>query len=245
LLAVKKIYNLYFSPSKSFARKMQYLLGFLPSNIHLYKLALNQKTPDLSLEECYPYNNERLEFLGDAILGALVADYLYNKYPQADEGFLTKMRSKIVKRNTLNEIAERMGLETILKEQVNGQMSRSMLGNALEALIGAIYIEKGYNWTRHYVIHKILRTYLNIHDLEALDDNYKSQLLEWCQKYGKTISFDLLEKYKLDKRDRFRVGVVVDGTLVSESDGYNKKGAEQAAAELAMRILVEENPDGN
>ena len=117
------------------------------------------------------------------------------------------------------------------------EMSRSMLGNALEALIGAIYIEKGYNWTRDYIIHKLLRTYLDIHELELLDDNYKSQLLEWCQKYGKSISFDLLEKYKFEKRDRFKVGVVIDGEVVSESDGYNKKGAEQAAAELAIKLL--------
>lgn len=237
MTSIRKIYNLYFSPSRAFSRKVQYLLGFSPSKLYLYKLAFNHKSGGREPSDLYPNNNERLEFLGDAILGAIVAEYLYYKYPQGDEGFLTKMRSKIVKRSTLNDIADKMGMESILLETTNGQMSRSMLGNALEALIGAIYIEKGYNWTRDYVIHKIMRTYLDIHELELLDDNYKSQLLEWCQKYGKTVSFDLLEKYKFEKRDRFKVGVVVDGEVVSESDGYNKKGAEQAAAELAIRLL--------
>lgn len=239
-MSLRKIYNLYFSSSKGFARKVQYTLGFSPSNLHLYKLALSHKS---SIEvkgetsESGQYNNERLEFLGDAILGSVVAEYLYNKYPNADEGFLTKMRSKIVKRSTLNDIAEQMGLQPLLVDRINGQMSRTMLGNALEAVIGAIYIEKGYSWTRDYVIQKIMRAYLDIHELEVTDDNYKSQLLEWCQKYGKNVSFDLLDRYKSDRRDKFKVGVLVDGVVVSESDGFNKKSAEQAAAEIAIKKL--------
>jgi len=129
--------------------------------------------------EDYNYNNERLEYLGDAVLSTIVAEYLYKKYPGKDEGFLTKMRSKIVKRKTLNAVAERMGIDIILTEYSQGKMSKSMLGNAFEALVGALYIEYGYDRTRDYIISKILMRLLDIHDLENNDDNYKSQLLEW------------------------------------------------------------------
>lgn len=182
-------------------------------------------------------NNERLEFLGDAILSTIVAEYLYKKYPQGNEGFLTKMRSKIVKRKTLNQIADRMGIDVILTEYTQGKLSSSMLGNALEALVGALYLELGYVRTRNYVISKILIKYLDIHQLEKLDDNYKSQLLEWCQKKDKKIDFKLLSKFKLDKRDRFKVAVVIDGKEVSIAEDFNKKAAEQHAASNALKTM--------
>jgi ribonuclease-3 len=112
-----------------------------------------------------------------------------------------------------------------------------MLGNALEALVGAVYLEKGYYGTKHYVVHKILRGYLDIHELESYDDNYKSQLLEWCQKNGQTISYQMLAKYKMDKRDRFKVAVLINGERVATADDFNKKSAEQTASEKAMKSL--------
>lgn len=181
--------------------------------------------------------NERLEYLGDAILSTIVAEYLFKKYPNKDEGFLTKMRSKIVKRQTLNEIADNMGLDVILSEYSMGKMSSSMLGNALEALVGAIYIEFGYERTKNYVIRNILMKYLDINDLETRDDNHKSQLLEWCQKNGKEVSFATLSKFKLDKRDCFKVAVLINGSEVATSEDFNKKSAEQAAASKAMEKL--------
>lgn len=180
-------------------------------------------------------SNERLEYLGDAILSTIVAEYLFKKYPNKDEGFLTKMRSKIVKRQTLNEIADNMGLGVILSEYSLGKMSSSMLGNALEALIGAVYIEFGYKKTKNYVIRQILMKYLNINELETVDDNHKSQLLEWCQKNGKEINFVTLAKFKVDKRDCFKVAVVVDGKEISTAEDFNKKSAEQTAANKAMQ----------
>lgn len=188
-------------------------------------------------------NNERLEYLGDAILSTIVAEYLFKKYPNKNEGFLTKMRSKIVKRKTLNTIADRMGLDVILSEYSQGKLSSSMLGNALEALVGAIYMEFGYRKTRRYVIGNILRKYLDIHEMENLDDNYKSQLLEWCQKNNKTVEYKVIAKFKYDKRDRFRVGVYVDGRELSIAEDFNKKSAEQSASEVALKIITtsEEN----
>ena len=184
------------------------------------------------------FNNERLEFLGDAILSSIVAEYLFKKYPNRDEGFLTKMRSRIVKRNTLNEIAEKMGLDIILSEYSMGRMSKTMLGNALEALVGAVYMEFGYDKTKQYIVKNVLMKFLDIHRLETEDDNFKSQLLEWGQKHGKTVKFKLLNKYKHDKRDRFNIGVLIDGQQVSEADDFNKKSAEQKASKIALGGLT-------
>jgi len=181
--------------------------------------------------------NERLEYLGDAILSTIVAEYLFKKYPNKDEGFLTKMRSKIVKRQTLNEIADRMGLDVILSEYSMGKMSSAMLGNAFEALIGAIYIEFGYEKTKNYVIRNILMKYLDIIELETKDDNHKSQLLEWCQKNGKEINFATIAKFKLDKRDCFKVAVIIEGHEISTAEDFNKKSAEQTAASKAIELL--------
>ncbi len=212
------------------------MLGFIPSNLNLFKLAFYHKST--STEKLYAVqSNERLEYLGDAVLGTIVAEYLFKKYPNSDEGFLTKMRSKIVKRKSLNRIADKMGLDMLLNEYNNTRLSRSMLGNALEALVGAVYLECGYHGTKRYVVKKILRSYLDIHELETFDDNYKSQLLEWCQKNGQTVAYKMLAKYKFEKRDRFKVAVLIDGKKLATADDFNKKSAEQTASEKAMQIL--------
>jgi ribonuclease-3 len=183
------------------------------------------------------HNNERLEYLGDAILSTIVAEYLFKKYPNKDEGFLTKMRSKIVKRKTLNNIADQMGLDVILSDYSQGRLSKSMLGNALEALVGALYMEFGYKGTKNYVITKILIKYLDFEELESTDDNYKSVLLEHCQKNGKSVSYKLLGKYKMDKRDRFKVAVMVEGDVVATAEDFNKKAAEQTASKKALTSM--------
>lgn len=191
-------------------------------------------------------NNERLEYLGDAILGTIVAEYLFKKYPNSDEGFLTKMRSKIVKRKSLNKIGDKMGLDVLLNEYNNTRLSRSMLGNAVEALVGAIYLDRGYVGTKRFVVRKMLRNYVNVHELESFDDNYKSQLLEWCQKNGQAVSYKLLARYKFEKRDRFKVAVMVNGKKMATADDFNKKSAEQTASEKAMQalgILTEDDDD--
>lgn len=237
----RKIYNYYFSPAKDLARKIKSVAGFIPTDLTLFKLAFAHKSS--SNEKDYAIqNNERLEYLGDAVLGTIVAEYLFRKYPNANEGFLTKMRSKIVKRSSLNEIADSMGLEMILSEYNSTKLSKAMLGNALEALVGAVYIETGYNYTYNYVVRKIMRKYLNIHELESYDDNYKSQLLEWCQKNGKEVSYKVLSKYKHEKRDKFKIGVFIDGEKVSSADDFNKKAAEQTASELAIKHLHINDP---
>ena len=232
----RRFYNLFLSPDKDLARNLRSLLGFVPANLTIFKLAFAHKSGPAD-EEFAGQNNERLEYLGDAILGSIVAEYLFKKYPNADEGFLTKMRSKIVKRKSLNMIGEKMGLDLLLTEMNNTRLSKSMLGNAVEALVGAVYLERGYRRTRRYVVRKILRQYVDIHRLESFDDNYKSQLLEWCQKNGQSISYKLLARYKFEKRDRFKVAVLVDGKKVATADDFNKKSAEQMASEKALASL--------
>lgn len=234
----KQLYNYFLTneQDKEFTHRLKSILGYVPSNLALYKLAFFHKSN--SSQKGYAIqNNERLEYLGDAVLGTIVADYLFKKYPNSDEGFLTKMRSKIVKRKSLNSIGDKMGLDVLLSEYNNTRLSRSMLGNAVEALVGAIYIEKGYNGTKHYVVNNLLRRYLDIHELETTDDNFKSQLLEWSQKNGKSVSYKVLARYKFEKRDRFKVAVLVDGEKVGTADDFNKKSAEQIASERALTAL--------
>jgi ribonuclease-3 len=226
---------LYLSEDKDLTIRLKPILGFTPARLSLFKTAFYHKS--MTNETPGKPTNERLEYLGDAILSTIVAEYLFKKYPNKDEGFLTKMRSKIVKRQTLNEIADNMGLDVILSEYSMGKMSSAMLGNALEALVGAIYIEFGYEKTKNYVIRNILMKYLDIIDLETKDDNHKSQLLEWCQKNGKDITFTTLAKFKLDKRDCFKVAVVIDGIEMATAEDFNKKSAEQSAAFKAIEKL--------
>ncbi len=232
---IRRFYNFYISKDKQLAKRIKNVTGITPARMHLYKLAFLHKS--MNNEVHYKGNNERLEYLGDAILSTIVADYLYTKYPGKDEGFMTKMRSKIVKRKTLNSIADRMGLDLILTDFSMGRMSSTMLGNALEALIGAIYLESGFEKTKSYVIKNIIRKYLDIHKLEDKDDNFKSRLLEWCQKNNKTVDYKMIEKFKFDKRDRFRIAVMIDGEDMGQAEDFNKKAAEQTASHNAIQKL--------
>lgn len=243
-----RFYNRFLSQDKEFTAKLRNLLGFTPANIAIFKLAFSHRSsPTESGTKHYAIqNNERLEYLGDAVLGTIVAEYLFKKYPDSDEGFLTKMRSKIVKRNALNRLGDKMGIDVFLSQQNSLRLSKSMLGNAVEALIGAIYLEQGYDKTKHYVVQEILRKYVDVHELERVDDNYKSQLLEWCQKNGMSVSYKLVARYKFEKRDRFKVAVIIDGKRMGIADDFNKKSAEQMASGKAMvelGILSEDEED--
>ncbi len=233
----RRFYNYYLSPEKDFVRRLRRLLGFTPAYLSVFKLAFQHKSNNQEQAQDNPYgvrNNERLEFLGDAVLGTIVAEYLYRKYPMGDEGFLTKMRSKIVKRHSLNEIGYNMGLDELLSTYNNVRIAKSMLGNAVEALVGAVYVEQGYRKTTHFVVKEMLRNYVDIERLETFDDNYKSQLLEHCQKNGKRVDYSVLKRFKQDKRDRFKVAVLVDGRKMAIGEDFNKKSAEQIASRRAL-----------
>ena len=231
---IQKIYNYYWSKDRHFIRDIRELLGFTPSNLLLFKQAfIHRSNQEFQSEK----SNERLEFLGDALLSTITAEFLFKKYPYKDEGFLTKMRAKIVRRRTLNAVGYDLRLDVFLKQYNQLALSDSMLGNALEALIGAIYLEKGYAQTRDFIISKILQEHLDMGILERKDENFKSRLLEWCQKHDKSLEYELLRKFRSNKRDRFEVCVLVDGIRISEASEYNKKGAEQIASQKAMVSL--------
>lgn len=233
---IRKFYNHYLSSDRQFARSIAGIIGFTPSNLQIFIQAFSHKSAvDPKLHTVT--SNERLEYLGDSVLSTIVAEYLFQKYPNSDEGFLTKMRSKIVKRKTLNRIADDMGIDVVLQENNDTRLSESMKGNALEALVGAIYLEKGFDVTKSIVINKILRRHLNIQDLEEQDDNYKSQLLEFCQKNGSEIDYRVMERFKMENRDRFKIAVFLDGKEIATGEDFNKKSAEQNASFKAMKTL--------
>ena len=231
-----RLYNLFLSKDKSLAKRVRQMTGFVPARLSIFKLAFSHKS-NQATKDYAQTNNERLEYLGDAVLGTIVAEYLFKKYPNGDEGFLTKMRSKIVKRKSLNHIGDQMGLDVLLSEYNRTRLSSSMLGNAVEALVGAVYLEKGYRGTKRFVIQRMLKLYVDMHELETVDDNYKSQLLEYCQKNGTQVSYKLLNKFKQDRRDRFKVAVMVNGEQISLADDFNKKSAEQLASLRALQKL--------
>ncbi len=236
----KKTNHKFFSKDKHFAERLKHLVGFTPSNLYIFKVSFYHKSTlnNISTDNQGLYqSNERLEYLGDALLSFVVGEYLFKKYPGANEGFLTKMRSKIVKRKMLNFIAEQMGLDRLMIEFNQTSISQSMLGNALEALIGAIYLEQGFDYTKQFILARILKRFIDIDHLEVFDDNYKSQLLEWCQKNSKDIDFRVLNKFKSEKRDRFRVGVFINGEEVGSAEDFNKKSAEQFASQIALKSL--------
>lgn len=181
-------------------------------------------------------SNERLEFLGDAILGAIVAEYLFKKYPYQSEGYLTELRSRIVRRETMNNVALRMGLNKLVLYNKNDRgLSRShIFGNALEALIGAVYLDQGFIKTRTFILNQIIRSYIDLDTMESTDTNYKNQLLSWAQRNNRVLAFETLDEKTEASRKLFTVGIMLDGELFANGSGYNKKEAGQVAAKNAL-----------
>ncbi|PZF73226.1 ribonuclease III [Taibaiella soli] len=225
----------FFSPNKQLVSQLEHILGFTPDHLPYYQLALMHRSKIEELAQ----NNERLEFLGDAMLGAIVAEYLFKKYPTQPEGYLTEMRSRIVRRETLNNVALRMGLHKMVQYNQNDRgLSRShIFGNALEALIGAVYLDKGFVKTRQFILNQMIRPYIDIENIENTDTNYKNKLLSWAQRGSHMLTFDTLDEKMEGSRKLFTIGIVLDGELVASGTGYNKKEAGQVAAQKALEQL--------
>jgi ribonuclease-3 len=235
-------FKLYFSADKVFINKLKNILGFVPGNAVLYKMAFRHRSVAKVLQNGSRSSNERLEFLGDAILGSVIAELLFKSYPYKEEGFLTEMRSKIVNRANLNQLARKMGFDQLIvfdQKMVNMQTKHhSMLGDAFEALIGAIYLDKGYNFTREFLLKRIVKPYIDIHTLELTETNFKSKLIEWCQRQGKDFTFDMVENEAGESAKLFTIKVLVDGETYGVGRDYNKKNAEKLAAEKACEALA-------
>lgn len=210
-------------------------MGFIPRNIALYKIALSHR----SVREGADENNERLEFLGDAVLSSIIAHHLFKKYPYKGEGFLTEMRSKMVNRQKLNEIALKMGLKkiTFYNKFDNALKSSQIFGNTLEAVIGAVYLDLGYKKTSRWVEEYIILPHLFIEDLESVEINIKNKLYGWANKNGKSLEFLTLNEKLENGRRLFTIAAVVDGEQISTGKGYNKKDASQIAAQLAVEKM--------
>jgi len=240
-MPLSKIYKLYFSPQRKYVKILRNLLGFVPSNLSLYRMAFRHRSAAIMLKNGTKNSNERLEFLGDAVLGSVIAEELFKRYPYKSEGFLTEMRSKIVSRANLNQLSRKLGLNELIEYDnriVNYPNKQgSLLGDAFEALIGAVYLDKGYDFTHSFIINRIIKPHVDIHTLENTETNFKSKLIEWCQRHGKDISFELVANNEGDSSKLFTIQVNIDGETCGLGRDYNKKNAEKLAAEKACEAL--------
>ncbi|TLX75016.1 ribonuclease III [Labilibacter sediminis] len=213
------------------------ILGFYPGDLSVYELSLVHKSAMIKKPDGQILNNERLEFLGDALLGAIVAQELYLKYPDVNEGFLTKTRSKIVNRSFLNDTALKLGIKPIINSQSKIALEKTnIMGDALEALIGAIFVDKGYKKCRQFILNKILNPFVNLNEITQLDNNFKSMLIEWGQKNKKEIHFVTDEiPGTLDHAPVFVSSVEINNIVSGRGEGSSKKEAQQNAAMEALQ----------
>ncbi len=213
--------------------------GFTPSNLELYKLATLHSSIGKANSSGLKDSNERLEYLGDAILGAAVADYLFKKFPYKDEGFLTEIRSRIVNREALNLLARKIGIGTIVQfDNKNAHLQQVILGNTLEAIVGAVYLDKGYLHCKKFVIDKLIAPYYDLDEVVNSNSNYKSKLIEWSQREGKNVRFEIVEMKKAKNRKEFTAQVMLDNEAKGMGYGNNKKKAEQDAAFKTLEMLL-------
>ena len=221
---------------REFFKFLLTVLKVRPKNLSIYKEAFTHKSYPKSLTENHS-NNERLEFLGDAILDSVVAEYLFHSYPKRDEGFLTNMRSKIVNRKSLDLIGEKLGFEKHIKFSYPEKQPKHFYGNVLEALIGAMYVDKGYKRTKYFIINQIVAKFFDIERLEKTDDNYKSQLLELCQKQKLALLFETNQNKSENDYLSFTSKVIINNVFYGEGVGSSKKEAEQNAAFQALKAF--------
>ncbi|MFD3000812.1 ribonuclease III [Pontibacter toksunensis] len=236
---VRRVYHRLFNKDRVLVRALAGLIGSTPDNVRLYKLALTHTSFARQTSAGKHETNERLEFLGDAVLGAVVAELLFRKFPYEDEGFLTEIRSRIVNRESLNYIALKMGLNLLVKVDTSGQSNRnkSVNGNALEALVGAIYLDKGYDKTRRFILSKLIKPHVDLHSLVNTTANFKSKLIEWAQSQNKDIRFEIVKRKQQGNTTEFTSEVTLDGKAIAIGIGLSKKKADQAAAEKGLTFL--------
>jgi len=243
ITSLKQRIKLFSSSRKEFYLFIKSLTGFYPGKLRLYDIAFIHKSVSVVDSHGYAVNNERLEYLGDAVLGAVIADYLYNRFPHKNEGFLTQLRARIVNRNYLTQLTLRTGLNRFMESNTNFPNETSHIyGDVFEALIGAIYLDKGYEITRNFILKKIIAEYIDINELECIDTNFKSRLIEWGQKNKTNIEFETKENPDPNNRNQpFVSKVYIENVLMGHGQGTSKKEAQQKASEMAMKKLSEDS----
>lgn len=237
----RNIFSRFSEEDKALQKALKNILGYKPRYLPFYISAITHR----SQSDLVSTNNERLEFLGDAFIGSIVGEYLFKKYPTRHEGYLTEMRSKIVSRVSLNEIALRMGLQKIVRFNKNDKMLRRshIFGNALEALVGAIYLDVGFDKTRKFILKQVLATFIDMEELETTEYNFKNKLYTWAQRSGRHIEFVTISEKLEAGRKVFTVGIEVDGDVFMTATGYTKKEAGQMASQKAMEKVETEHLD--
>jgi ribonuclease-3 len=224
---------------KEFRKSIEQIIGQKPKNDLLYQLAFRHTSASKQTKiDGFKESNERLEFLGDAVLGMVVAEYLFKKYPFKDEGFLTEIRSRIVNRESLNIVARKIGLDKLIEFDGQRNFHRtSMFGDAMEALIGAIYLDKGFIFTKKFIISKLLSNHFDLDTVISNNSNYKSIILGWAQADGRKVEFLIVEEKGKNHSKEFIAQVLLDSEIISSGTGWNKKKAEQDASRRACEIL--------
>lgn len=240
--------RLFFRKDKELIASLYEILGFYPHHLDLYRVALSHKSVAFRKEEnSRPLNNERLEFLGDAVLEAVVSDIVFHRYERKREGFLTNTRSKIVQRSSLNKLAEELGLDKLIRVNANTRAHNSYIGgNAFEALVGAVYLDRGYRYCQWFVGKRIIGSLLDIDRVARKEVNFKSKLLEWSQKNRLQTEFTLDDTENIDSNNPvFRSVVFIEGLKAGEGTGYSKKESQQQAAKEALARLRREPQFGS
>ncbi|MBS9463362.1 ribonuclease III [Flagellimonas sp. 389] len=233
-----KIFN---SPPKKdgeFFLGMKKILGFKPKRLSIYKKAFLHRSVNKRDSDGNPMNYERLEFLGDSMLGTIISKHLYKEVPEGDEGYLTKMRSKIVSRKHLNELGKDLELLNYVESRIpKSHFGENIHGNVFEALVGAIYLDKGYPYCEKFIREKVIRPYVDIEQLEGKVISYKSLVIEWCQKQKKTFNYDVYEDTGNDELKHFAVKLSIGEKIMAKARATSKKKAEEKASKRAYFAL--------
>lgn len=234
-------YNIFNSHSKEdgdFLLGVKAILGFKPKNLQIYRKAFLHRSVNLKDADGIPMNYERLEFLGDSMLGTIISKYLYNEVPEGDEGYLTKMRSKIVSREHLNELGKDLELINFVESRIpKTHFGDNIHGNVFEALVGAIYLDRGYKYCETFITKKVINPYVDIEQLEGKVISYKSLVIEWCQKQKKSFKYNVYEDTGNDELKHFAVKLSIDNTIVAKARATSKKKAEERASKRAYFAL--------
>ncbi|MCJ7446770.1 MAG: ribonuclease III [Bacteroidales bacterium] len=235
----------YLPDKREFRSRLKQILGFRPGNLRLYEIAFIHRSASFSLPEGNKVNNERLEFLGDAILDAILSDFLFEKFPDASEGFMTKIRARIVNRDVLNDLAVSMGIHKVLLCNVSSNHpTKNLYGDALEALIGSVFLDKGFRKTKKLFIRNVLNKYLDLEVIVNTDPDYKSLVFEWVQKHKTNLIFTYNEEYDFNlKKSVFSTTLFINREEYGKGQGASKKEAEQEAASQAYKRIKDISPD--
>jgi len=217
---------------REFSLRLYKILGFKPRNLRIYEMAFIHRSATHILNDGTKINNERLEYLGDAILDAILSEFLFEHYPDSNEGELTKLRARLVNGEHLNKLAQSLGINNLLISHINKNVpTRHLYGDALEALIGSVFLDKGYKKTKDFILRHILNNYIDLDTLMNTESDYKSQVFQWVQKLNKQIIFNYIEDYDFNnKKSVFNTVLRIDHEIFGEGTGSSKKEAEQKAS---------------